>query len=243
MIVQNSSSPWAVLAIIVMAGCLIAGMLAGNVGPFNTHVAEAGIPARQTQGALDSLATQSALQALQTQQAYSLAQAEIAANMTLAPMQQAAAQTAAVSTLQAVQAQATQTAAMNESYNAQVLAQATQTAVAGNLYAENLSRNATATAVAERQSQEHATGAAQIFILIVGALVVAGWIAARIAVQVMNARTREKAAQAKVLAEQQKIAALRASREAIKRERSAKYPAPRSLMKRPGDGTDLPRGE
>ncbi len=235
MIAPNPSTPWVMLVVLVMVGCALSGMLMGNVGPFNPHVAEANIPILQTKAAQDWSATQSAQQIAQTQQAPMVAATALAGNLTLIPLQQAAAVGAA-----------TQTMAADQIYNARLLAQATQTTVAQNLGQANVA----ATSFAQQQRQQQASWTAQIGMLVVGVLLVASWITIRLTilfinarVQEMNARAQEKEAQAKLLAEQRQLAALRASIEAQKRERATKYPTPLSLMKKPGNGKDLPRGE
>jgi hypothetical protein len=243
MIVQNHSTPWVILAVIVMAGCAISGMLLGNAGPLNTRVAEADIPVQQTQGALDSQATQSAMELAQTQQAPMIGQTAMAGQLTMIPVQQTATQAALAGQVQAIHVIATQTAIAAELQNGVLYAQATQTAIANNLSQQSLAGQATAAAIAQQQVQDQATGVAKIAIPLIGILVVTGWMVTRAVVSIMNARTQARAATAQQLAEQRRLAALRASIEAQKWERAQKYPSPASLMKRPGNGKGLPRAE
>lgn len=243
MIVQNNSTPWVILAVIMMAGCVISGMLLGNAGPLNTRVAEADIPAQQTQGALDSQATQSAMELAQTQQAPMVGQTAIAVQLTMIPLQQTATQAALSGEVQAIYVIATQTAVAAELQNGVLYAQATQTTIANNLNQQSLSGQATAAAVAQQQAQGRATSIVKVAVPLVGILLISGWMVTRAVASILNAQAKERAATAQQLAEQRRLAALRASIEAQKWERVQKYPTPYSLMKRPGNGKGLPRAE
>jgi len=243
MVVQNNPTPWVVLALLILAGCVITGMLLGNVGPFNSRVAEAKIPVQQTQGALDSLATQSAMELSQTQQAPMVLQTAVVAQMTTAPLQQAATQVAISNAFQAIQANATETAIAGEVQNTQLMAQANQTAIANGLYMQNLSSNATATSIARSQVLEQSTGIASFSIIIIGVLVICGWIITRAIAQIITAYAREKVAQAQLLSEQRRLASLRQSIQAQRNSLRQQYPLPMSLIKKSNGGKELPRAE
>jgi len=237
--VQYNPTPWVVLVLVVMAGCAITGMLLGNVGPFNSQVAEAKIPVQQTQGALNSLVTQQALELVQTQQAPLVQGTAVSAQMTMVPLQQTATQIAVQDASQLAQAAATQTAIAGAAWNNQIISQATQTSIANELYMQNLARNATVTAIAQTQSQDQATGLAGTAMVGLLVLVICGWIVTRALSQITTARAKEKEAHAQLLAEQRRLATARAAIQAQK-EGHQQYPLPNSLMKNPGNGKGLP---
>lgn len=243
MMIHNNNTPLVVLALLIMTGCAITGMLLGNVGPFNSDVAEAKIPVEQTRGALDSLATQSAFELVQTQQAPSIQQTAMIAQMTSVPLQQTATQVAASDAIQVLQVNATQTAIAENAQNIQFMAQATQTSVANGLYIQNLSNAATATAIVRNQVNEQTINLTRIVIISVGILIIFGWILANIIAKVLTARAQEKLAQGKLLAEQRRLASLRASIQVQKQSQFKHHPNPISLMKKPGDGKGLPKAE
>jgi anion-transporting ArsA/GET3 family ATPase len=243
MIVQNNSTPWVILAVLIMTGCATAGMILGNVGPFNSQVVEAKIPAQQTQGALDSLATQYSMEMIQTQQVPFVQQTVMVAQMTAIPLQQTATQVALSDAIQALQANATQTVIVDAARNSQIIAQATQTSIANGLYLQNLSNSATATAIEQNQIREQVTGSIGVAIASAGLLVICCWSIARIITQISIARAKEKAAHAQLLAEQRRLAALRARIQTQKELQGQRYPVPRSLMKNPGNSKGLPRAE
>lgn len=234
MIVERNQTPWVVLVIIVLTGCVISGMLLGNVGPFNSKVVEARIPIQQTQGALSSMSTQDVISIAQTQQAPIVQGTSLAAQMTLDPLQQAATQAA-------VQSIATQTAAMNYLQNAQILAQATQTTVANELLLQSLERDAAATSIEREQSLQAAGDAAQVALPVMGMLVAAGWLSARTIAMLVKARAQAKAATAKLLAEARRAATQQANIEAqMLKQRNANRSL---LMKQQTQHKDLPRAE
>jgi len=243
MIVQNNSTPWVVLAIFVMAGCALTGMILGNVGPFNSQVVEAKIPVQQTQGALDSIATQSAMELLQTQQAPVVQQTAMVALMTTVPLQQTATQAAVYNAIQSILVNATQTSISDAAQNSQTMMQATQTSVANGLYLQNLSSNATASAIVHDQIQARSSEETSFVLISVGVLLACGWIVARIITQIMIARAREKVAHAQLLAEQRRLANLRASILIQKEKHRLQYPFPTTLMEKPSNGKGLPKAE
>lgn len=230
--VQYNLTSVVVLALVVMMGCAITGMILGDVGPFNSQVAEAKIPAQQTQGALDSMATQAALGLAQTRQAPVIQQTAISAQMTMAPLQQTATQVALNDALQFVQANATQTIIASDAQRAQVIAQATQTSIANDLYIRNLTSNATVTAIAQGQAQYQSTIYPMLFAFFV--LAVCSWIIARAISQMMVARTR-------LLAEQ-RLTASQATQQ-VKKNGHQRYPLPNSLMKNINNGNGLPKAK
>ncbi len=242
---QSNPAPWVVLALIVMTGCLVSGMILGNVGVFNSRVAEANIPVQQTQGALVSGATQTAAAISLTQQAPAVEQTAIAGAMTTAPLQQAATQAAAAYAVQVSQANATQTALAGQMQNQQLMAQADQTAIANDLYVRQLKSNATATALAQGQAARQAGGIAGLSVLGIGLLVAFGWIVARTVTLTLIARAQEQAARAKLLDAQRQLAIERSSEQAQRRTARSEYPLPLSLIQKINGGRnrDLPHVE
>jgi len=243
MVVQNNSTPWVVLAVFVMVGCAVGGLILGNAGPFNAEIVAAKVQITQTQAAINAHATQAAMDSVQTQQAPMVQQTVVVAQMTAVPLQQTATFVAGSDDLQLAQLNATQTAISADSQNAQMMAQATQTAIADDLYIQSISRNATATAITREQVQDNVAGIAKYAVFGFGAFVLCGWIVLRSFVQFTNSRAKEKEAHAQLLAEQRRLASLRASIQAQQRNQRQQYPIPTSLMKRPGNGKDLPRAE
>jgi hypothetical protein len=227
MIIHNNSTPWVILAILVMMGCAISGMLIGNAGPYNSPVAVAKIPIQQTQGSLDSHATQSAIEMAETQQAPLIEQTAMVAQMTTIPLQQTATQAAAYGNTQLS------------------MVQATQTAIANNMFMENLSGNVTATAIAREQFLNSATSTTEFGLITIGVVLIAGWVLAHILIEITKVRAQEKAAQAKLLSEQRRLVIIRASIKAQERRQKEQVPqlTPISLMRKPGNGKELPRAQ
>ncbi len=225
--VQPNPTPWVILVVLVMASCAVSGMMLGNVGPFNSHVAEAQIPIQQTQGALDLAATQAAAAISLTQQAPSIQQTAIVAEMTTVPLQQAATQMAVANAIRASEANAT------------------QTAIANDLYMQNIASNATATAIAQSQSMERTTGIARFSIIGIGVLILSVWILIRIVTQILVARAQEQTARAKLLEAQRQLVQKRISEQVQRRIARSEYPLPLSLIKKlnGGKSSTLPHGE
>jgi len=224
MIVQNNSIPWVVLALVVMGGCILTGMLLGDVGPFNSETAAAKVQITQTQAAMNAHATQSALELAQTQQAPLVQQTAIVAQMTTVPLQQTATQVAGLAAVE----------------NAQIYA--TQTAIVINQQMNAISVGATATAIAQGQARKQATGVAGFAVVGVGALTLFVWIIVRAFAQVIHARAEEKMAQAQFLAEQRRMVSLRVSLQNHNGHKPS-YPVPNSLMKKSGDIDKMPKAE
>jgi len=249
MIVQNNPVPWVVLALVVMGGCILTGMLLGDVGPFNSETAAAKVQITQTQAAINSHATMSALEIAQIQQAPMVQQTVIVAQMTTIPLQQTATHIAEQDAVQAAQVGATQTAFVAEAQSGQVAAQATQTAIVKAQYLDGLASNATATAMAQGQVREQATGVASFAVVGVGMLTLCGWIVAHAVTQATHARAQatharvqEKIAQTQFLAEQRRMVSLRASLQNHNGHKPS-HPVPNSLMQNVGDVDKLPKAE
>ena len=242
MIVQNNPVPWVVLALVVMGGCILTGMVLGDVGPFNSETAAAKVQITQTQAAMNAHATQSALELSQTQQAPLVQQTAIVAQMTTVPLQQTATQVAELAAVENAQIYATQTSIAGDAMNKQLVDQATQTSMAWNQQMDAQSARATVTSMAQGQVREQATGVASFAVVGIGTLTLCGWIVARIFTQAIHARAEEKMAQAQFLAEQRRLVSLRASLQNHNGHKPA-HPVPNSLMQNMGDVDKLPKAE
>jgi hypothetical protein len=108
------------------------------------------------------------------------------------------------------------------------------------LYIQNISRNATATAITREQIQDDMAGITKYAVFGFGAFMLCGWVVLFGFAQFINSRAKEKEAHAQLLAEQRRLASLRASIQTQQRNQRQQYPIPTSLMKRPGNGKDLP---
>jgi hypothetical protein len=243
MLVQNNSTPLVFLALLVMGGCVIAGMLLGGVGPFNNETAAQRIQITQTQAAINAYAAQQSLGSALTLQAPLAQQTLVAAQMTAVPAQQTATALGEMSELQGAVANATQSRILAESQNAQLMAQATQTAVASEAELRAVSQRATMTAIAREQVNESERRVTNYMALGLGLLLVSGWLLIRAATQVINARTRENEANTKLLAEQRRLASTRASIQNQKDRQRTQNRIPTSLMKKPSTNRGLPKGE
>ena len=224
MIIQNNPVPWVILALVVMGGCILTGMLLGDVGPFNSETAAAKIQITQTQAAINSQATMSAIELAQTQQAPLIQQTAIVAQMTTVPLQQTATQVAELGVVE----------------NAQI--HATQTAIVINQQMDAISVGATATAMAQGQVREQATGVAGFAVVGIGALTLFVWIIIHAFAQAIHARAEEKMAQTQFLTEQRRMVSLRASLQNHNGHKPA-HPVPNSLMKKSGDIDKMPKAE
>lgn len=242
MLVQNNPSPWVILAAVIMGGCLLTGMLLGNVGPFNSETAAAKVQITQTQAAMNAHATQSALELSQTQQAPLVQQTAIVAQMTTVPLQQTATQVAELGAVESAQIYATQTTIVDDVINKQLAGQATQTALAGIQQMEAQSARATATAMVQGQAREQATGVASFAVIGVGVLTLFVWIIVRAFAQAIHARAEEKMAQTQFLAEQRRMVSLRASMQNHNGHKPS-HPVPNSLMQNMGDIDKLPKAK
>lgn len=242
MIVQNNPAPWVILATAVMGGCLIAGMMLGGVGPFNSETAAAKLQITQTQAAMNARATQSALELAQTQQAPLAQQTAIVAQMTAGPLQLTATQAAELGVVESAQLYATQTAIAGDTINRQLEVQATQTAIARNQEKEALSVGATATAIVQDQAREKAGGTVNLAAVSIGVVTLCGWMFARVITQVVHARAQEKMAQAQFLAEQRRMLSLRASLQNSNGHKPS-HPIPNSLIKDVSNVDKLPKAK
>lgn len=242
MLVQNNPTPWVILAAAVMGGCLITGMILGDVGPFNSETAAAKLQITQTQAAMNAHATQSALELAQTQQVPLAQQTAIIAQMTAVPLQQTATHAAELGAVESGQLYATQTAIAGDAINQQMEVQATQTAMAWNQEMHILSVGATATAMAQNQAKEKAEGTVSLVAIGIGVLTLCGWVFARIITQVIHARAQEKVAQAQFLAEQRRMLSLRVSLQ-NRNGHKPSYPIPNSLMKDVRQVDKLPKAK
>ena len=239
--VQYNTTPWVILFLVVLAGCVLTGMLLGNVGPFNSQVVLAEISAKQTQDAFVFLATQTAFGIAQTQQAPMIQQTAIIALMTAVPLQQTATQIAVLSALQIAQANAVQTKIVSEAQNEQMMVQATQTSLANDSYLQNLASNTTATAMTQNQIQSQQARFAGPAIITIMVLLICGWIVVHAFSQIATARAKEKEAHARLLAEQHRQVT---SQGAIQAQKDVcQHPRPASLMKNPNTGKGLPKVE
>jgi hypothetical protein len=196
----------------------------------------------RTQLALEVHSTEMARGVLETPQAVSIQQTLEAARWTAMPARQTATQAAGLMEIEAAQIQAVQTAIAGEALNRQLAIQATQTALTRNEQIEAAAARSTSTAMVEAQTQAQANRRLSSSAAVLGTLLLCGWIAMRIVVQVMQARAQEKIAQARFLTEQRRIASLRAS---LKKEdgSSSRARVPGSLMNKTRDIDKLPRAE
>jgi hypothetical protein len=242
MVVQNNPAPWVMLAVAVMGGCLVMGMLLGGVGPFNSEIAAERMEITQTQAAINSYATQSAVEMAQTQQAPLAQQTAVVAQMTMVPLQQTATRAAEVDGLQASQLGATQTAIAGDTVNKQLADQATQTALALKQEIGALSVASTATAMAQGQAREQTSTTAGFVVGGIVVLTFCSWIIARMIIQTFYARAQVKMAQAQFLAEQRRMLSLRASLQ-NRNGHKPSHPIPNSLVKDVSDVEKLPRAK
>jgi hypothetical protein len=244
MMIQNNHTPLVILALVIMTGCVLAGMLLGNVGPFNSETTAARMQITQTQASINSFATQSALEAIQTQQFPIRQQTVMAAEMTAVPLQKTATAGAESILIQSAYMNATQTAIASYSQNGQLLAQATQTAISNELANQRLATNATATVIVQNQIQEQTESTAKNIISVLGATVVSVWLLVSAVAKALNARAKDKTAHTQLLAEQRRLLALRAKIQAQKAKTNLRNPIPTSLIKKiSGNSRGLPRAE
>jgi hypothetical protein len=163
MIVQNNYSALVLLAIIILAGAVVLGLLLTNTEVFNPAKAHEEANAFATKSALEARKEAGILQATETPRAFQMAvqQTQTAdavkatqarqtaiAQATAIPVQLTATQVAIQSALGVAQANATQTALAVEAYNKVQQAQATQTRIAGEQTAYAQQAQATATSIA-----------------------------------------------------------------------------------------------
>lgn len=240
MMAPSNPTPLVIFALIAMTVCGLFGIMLGQdpFGPGQEVKAEQA----RTQLALQVHSTELARGVLETPQAISIQHTLEAARWTAMPGQLTATQVARLVEIEVAQIQATQTAIAGEALNRQLAIQATQTALARSEQMEAVAVGSTSTAIVEAQAQAQANRRLSSSAAVLGALVLCGWIIARIVVQVMQARGQEKTAQAQFLAEQCRMASLRAS---LKKEDGNKSRArvPGSLLNKTGDIDKLPRAE
>ncbi len=163
MIVQNNYSALVFLAVVILAGAVVLGLLLTNTEIFNYHQALTGANATATHSALKARELAGVLQTTETPRAFQVAVQQtqtadavkatqthqaVIAQATAIPIQQ----TLTHATLQAerdtAQVRATQTALAVESQNKVLQAQATQTRIAGEQMAYAQQAQATATSIA-----------------------------------------------------------------------------------------------
>ncbi len=240
MIVQNSPAPWVVFALIAMAICGILGIGIG-LNPFGPSQ-EVRDQMAQTQMAVAIRITENAVNAAATPQAVYAQQTAVVAQLTAIPIQQTATQISNMAEVEEAQAYATQTALAGEAINKQLAIQATQTALAWDQHISGLSIAATTTALARNQSMERLTESGGLIVVSLGVFSIVGWILAHAVARMSRARAEEKQAQAQLLVEQRRIAAMRASLQNRNGHKSH-HPASGSLLKNPGEIDKLPRAE
>lgn len=245
MVVQNNPTPWIFLALVVMGGCALTGMLLGGVGPLSSDIAVGKLEITQTQAAINAYATQSALEAEQSGRERSARKTAMVEAMTEMPKQEIATYNAQVVAAQADQVAATGTVLANQAYNEQLMAQATRTAVANQMIAQDMALDATATAIGQQQVWERSQTVLFIVLVGVGTITLAGWIVARALTRAAIARAQVLSSQAEMLAQQRRLEAMRATkREDDQEVRAPRYPLPKSLLsKKHGDADELPKAE
>jgi DMSO reductase anchor subunit len=243
MIVQNNSTPWIFLGLLVMIGCVLAGMLLSQAGPFSTEIAVAKMQITQTQASIKANATNSALQSIQTEQAPAAQQTVVAANFTSMPLQQTATHMAEVGQVLAAEVRITQTALAYSAQNGQIIAQATQTAIADEIYYQQLINNATATALAHHQLREKNSSFATSIVIVFAIFALSAGFIAWNSMRVMKVRAALLTSQARVLTEQRRLFILRNSDMAHKRPQRDHMSLSSSLMRSPGDIDSLPKAE
>jgi hypothetical protein len=241
MVVQNNPTPWIGLALFTAVLCGIVGLILGldPFGPGQEMRAEAA----QTRLAVSVRMTENAIGASETPQAVTVAQTVQAAQLTAMPNQQTATLVSGEWALAGARIDATQTAVADQALIGQAIAEATKTSLAQSVQLSQMAGEATGTAIAESLVRERAAGLSGLGALILGTLLISGWLVARTLTVVMAARAREKDAQAKLLAEQRRLLSLRDSIRKQREERNQPYPVPTSLMRKSNDVQDLPRAE
>lgn len=243
MIVQNSPTPWMVLALVIMLGCVVTGMMLGNVGPFNSEATYAKLQITQTQASINAFSTQSSIDLIQTRQAPLVQQTIVSAQMTAFPLQQTATSIAESNMLQNSQIDATQTAIVANSQNGLAMSNATQTTIGNSSYMQNLITNATATAIAQEQVNRKLMNISSQIALWVGIITVSGLLLIHAQVRLIVARSQEKAARARLLSEQAKLVSIHANIKSQRQYQSNQNIVSSSLIKRPGNGKGIPRAE
>ncbi len=163
MIVQNNYSALVLLAIIILAGAVVLGLLLTNTEVFNPAKAHQEANAFATKSALDARERGGILQATETPRAFLVAvqQTQTAdavkatqarqtaiAQATAIPVQQTLTHATLQAELNTAQVRATQTALAVESQNKVLQVQATQTRIAGEQTAYAQQAQATATSIA-----------------------------------------------------------------------------------------------
>jgi hypothetical protein len=222
MMASTNPTPLVVFAVIAMVICGILGMMLGG-DPFGPGQAVRAEQAR-TQMALEVRSTEIAMGALETPQAMYAQQTMEAANLTAMPIRQMATQAAAQAAIEAAEFQATQTAISGDVLNRQLALQATQRALTQGQAIQQADKLISSSAV------------------VLGLLVLAGWVIARTFIQIIHARAQEKTAQAQFLAEQHRMASLRASLQKNNGRKSHRQ-LPNSLMKKTSDIDKLSKAE
>lgn len=236
----SNPTPLVIFALIAMLICGMLGIMLGQ-DPFGPGQEVRAEQAR-TELAIEVRGTAMAMGALETPQALSIRQTVEAAQLTAMPAQQMTTQVAGLAAIEAARIQATQTAIAGELWNGQLALQSTQTAMAQNAQMEAISAGSTSTAIAQGQASERMNSSLSSLAIALVVLVFCGWIITRMVIQIIQARAQEKRAQAQFLAEQRRMASLRAS---LQKDNGSKprVQLPNSLMKKTGDIDKLPKAE
>jgi hypothetical protein len=240
MMAPSNPTPLVIFALIAMLICGMLGIMLGQ-DPFGPGQEVRAEQAR-TQLAVEVRGTSIAMGALETPTALSVQQTVQAAQWADMPAQQAATQTAGILAVEVAGYQSTQTAIAGELWNRQLALQSTQTAMARSEQMAAIAAGSTSTAMAQEQARERMNsrfGSAAIVLLL---LAVCVWILARTVTQILHARAQEKLAQARFLAEQRRMASVRASLQKANGSKP-RVQVPNSLMKKTGDINKLPKAE
>jgi hypothetical protein len=169
MIVQNNYSALVFIAVVILGGAVVLGLLLTNteianptkaIQEANVYATKSALDVRERSGVLQATETPRALQvaALQTQTAGAMNATQtrqaMIAQATAIPVQQTATQVAIQSALSVAQANATQTAIAVGAHNTVLQAQATQTRIAQEQAASAQQAQATATAISRASIRE-----------------------------------------------------------------------------------------
>lgn len=244
MVFHNNPTPWVVLGLVMMVGCVGVGMMAGQVGPFNNDNLAAKVAITQTQASLNSSATQFVYSVIQTQQAPIYQQTQIVAEMTTAPLVNTATSAAEYNLLQFSSANATQTAILSNVQNDQLFNAATQTAINNQLELQKLEGAATTTAIVQNQLMAKSTNLSINLAILLTTVTISIWIVISMANKIRETKIKGLEAHTRLLAEQRELANLRIKVQTMKKRHENQHPIPLSLMKkRPNSSKNLPRAE
>jgi hypothetical protein len=166
----------------------------------------------------------------------------MADRLTALPVQQTATQVARLGAVENAQIIATQTAIAGNVMNEQLANQATRTAMALNQEKSILSAGATATTIAQDRAREQTSGVASLVFVGIGILTLCVWIVTRAFVQAVSAQAQKELAHAQLLAEQRRLASLRASLQNQNGHKPS-HIIPTSLVQGVGDVDKMPKAE